>query len=86
MNILVTKGAGYSGSHTVRKLKLANHEVVIFDNLSSGHKYAINGFALFICDLPITSNNLSVCQSIDDSNVKKTCRNRIAENLAATQQ
>lgn len=51
MKILVTGGAGYIGSHTVRKLKEANHEIVIFDNLSSGHKDAIKGFELFIADL-----------------------------------
>ncbi len=51
MKILVTGGAGYIGSHTVRKLKEAGHEIVIFDNLSSGHKDAIKGFELFIGDL-----------------------------------
>lgn len=51
MKILVTGGAGYIGSHTVRKLKDAGHEIVIFDNLSSGHLDAIKGFELFIGDL-----------------------------------
>ena len=51
MNILVTGGAGYIGSHTVRKLKNAGHDVVIFDNLSSGHTDAIKGFDLFVGDL-----------------------------------
>lgn len=51
MNLLVTGGAGYIGSHTVRKLKEAGHEVVIFDNLSSGHRDAIKGFELFEGDL-----------------------------------
>ena len=51
MNILVTGGAGYIGSHTVRKLKEANHGVTIFDNLSSGHREAIRDFPLFIGDL-----------------------------------
>lgn len=51
MKILVTGGAGYIGSHAVRKLKVAGHEIVIFDNLSSGHLDAIQGFELFIGDL-----------------------------------
>ncbi len=51
MKILVTGGAGYIGSHTVRKLKQAGHEIVIFDNLSSGHKDAIKGFSLAVGDL-----------------------------------
>lgn len=37
MKILVTGGAGYIGSHTVRKLLEQKYEVVIFDNLSRGH-------------------------------------------------
>ncbi len=51
MKILVTGGAGYIGSHTVRKLKQAGHEIVIFDNLSSGHKDAVKDFVLTIGDL-----------------------------------
>jgi UDP-glucose 4-epimerase len=41
MNILVTGGAGYIGSHAVRKLRNAGHLVVILDNLSYGHREAI---------------------------------------------
>lgn len=51
MKLLVTGGAGYVGSHTVRKLKQAGHEVVVFDNLSSGHRDAIKDFELVIGDL-----------------------------------
>ncbi len=35
--ILVTGGAGYIGSHCVLKLKEAGDQVVVFDNLSTGH-------------------------------------------------
>lgn len=35
--ILVTGGAGYIGSHCVLKLKEAGEQVVVFDNLSTGH-------------------------------------------------
>lgn len=41
MNILVTGGAGYVGSHTVRALKDNNYGVVVFDNLSKGHAKAV---------------------------------------------
>ncbi len=51
MKLLVTGGAGYIGSHTVRKLRKAGHEIVIFDNLSSGHRDAIKDFELFEGDL-----------------------------------
>jgi UDP-glucose-4-epimerase GalE len=36
MNILVTGGAGYIGSHTAKLLKKAGHLPVVFDNLSNG--------------------------------------------------
>lgn len=36
--ILVTGGAGYIGSHTVKELIRAGYEVVVLDNLSKGHR------------------------------------------------
>lgn len=39
--ILVTGGAGYIGSHTVKKLGEAGYEVVVYDNLSTGSAKAI---------------------------------------------
>ncbi len=38
MNILVTGGAGYIGSHTVRQLTMAGHKVVVLDDMSAGFK------------------------------------------------
>ena len=38
-NILVTGGAGYIGSHTVRELmKAGNYNVTVYDNFSVGHR------------------------------------------------
>ena len=39
--VLVTGGAGYIGSHTALQLLEAGHEVVVLDNLSSGHRWAV---------------------------------------------
>jgi UDP-glucose-4-epimerase GalE len=44
--VLVIGGAGYIGSHTARALRRAGHEVVIFDNLSTGHAFLADGFEL----------------------------------------
>lgn len=41
--ILVTGGAGYIGSHSAKALRRAGHRVVIFDNLSAGHRAAALG-------------------------------------------
>ena len=37
MKVLVTGGAGYIGSHTVRELVSRQHEVVVLDSLELGH-------------------------------------------------
>jgi UDP-glucose-4-epimerase GalE len=39
----VTGGAGYIGSHCAKALRRAGHRVVIFDNLSAGHREATLG-------------------------------------------
>jgi UDP-glucose 4-epimerase len=41
LNILVTGGAGYIGSHTVKELIKNNHHVAVLDNLSKGHRSAV---------------------------------------------
>jgi len=51
MKILVTGGAGYIGSHVVKELGLAGHEVTVYDNLSSGHEWAVLYGKLIIGDL-----------------------------------
>ena len=47
-NTLVTGGAGYIGSHVVENLLKNKINVVILDNLSTGHKKLINKKAIFI--------------------------------------
>ena len=41
MSVLVTGGAGYIGSHTVRRLTALGHEVVVLDSMEYGHRDAV---------------------------------------------
>jgi UDP-glucose 4-epimerase len=55
MKVLVVGGAGYIGSHMVKMLLAEGHEVVIFDNLSSGHRDAVLGGEFVFGDLADTT-------------------------------
>jgi UDP-arabinose 4-epimerase len=41
MNVLVTGGAGYIGSHTAKALRRAGHTPVVYDSLVYGHDWAV---------------------------------------------
>ena len=49
--VLVTGGAGYIGSHSVKALRRAGYDVVVFDNLSAGHRGATLGAPLVLGDI-----------------------------------
>ena len=46
MAVLVTGGAGYIGSHAARALKRRGEEVILYDDLSRGHRQLAPGFEL----------------------------------------
>ncbi len=47
MSVLVTGGAGYIGSHMVLRLLEAGEDVIVLDNLSTGHRFLLpEGVAL----------------------------------------
>jgi UDP-glucose 4-epimerase len=48
MKVFVTGGAGYIGSICVEQLLEAGHEVAVFDNLTEGHRAAIDPRTRFI--------------------------------------
>src|SRR5260221_12210107 len=49
--ILVTGGAGYIGSHTVRLLLEQGHDVTVVDNLSKGYRHNVPEGRLFEMDI-----------------------------------
>lgn len=51
MSILISGGAGYIGSHTAKSLSRAGFEPVVYDNLSTGHRWAVKWGPLIEADL-----------------------------------
>ncbi|MEK7706514.1 MAG: NAD-dependent epimerase/dehydratase family protein, partial [Verrucomicrobiota bacterium] len=52
MNVFVTGGAGYIGSICVEELLNAGHQVAVYDNLSEGHRSAVDSRATFVLGKP----------------------------------
>ena len=52
MNVLVTGGAGYIGSICAEELLNAGHAVTVYDNLTEGHRSAVDSRAKFILGKP----------------------------------
>jgi len=63
VKVLVTGGAGYIGSHVVRHLRESGHEVVVYDNLSTGHAWAVGDAELIEADLADQARLRSVLQA-----------------------
>ncbi len=51
MKILVTGGAGYIGSHTVKRLLAGGHDVTVLDDMSMGHRGAVPADRLVVGNL-----------------------------------
>jgi UDP-arabinose 4-epimerase len=51
MNVLVTGGAGFIGSHVCLRLAEAGHKPITYDNLSEGHQSAVQWGPLMVGDL-----------------------------------
>ncbi len=84
MNILVTGGAGYIGSHIVKLLLEKKYNVFVFDNLSKGHRHLVLGGKFIEGDLKkreqisdaIKENQIeAVCHLAADSLVSESMEN-----------
>ena len=62
MTVLVTGGAGYIGSHTVRQLRETGREVVVLDSMELGHEQSLLGAELIIGDIADFDLVTSICR------------------------
>jgi UDP-glucose-4-epimerase GalE len=63
MTILVTGGAGYIGSHTVRMLREQGKPVVVLDSMELGHRAALLGAELVVGDIRDRGLVTDLCRS-----------------------
>src|SRR5712671_1659639 len=58
MNVFVTGGAGYIGSICTEELLNAGYEVTVYDNLTEGHRAAVDSRAHFVLGQPEREHDL----------------------------
>lgn len=81
--VLITGGAGYIGSHTVCELDKAGVATVVLDNLTTGHREAVNSRYFYRGDI---ADHVLVDQIIREHRIKSVihfaARSRVSESLS----
>ena len=76
MSILIIGGAGYIGSHTVKYFLEQNEDIIVVDNLLTGHKEAILTDKFYNCDIRDKENLDKVYKKLISPNVFYNLLNR----------
>lgn len=76
MKVLLTGGAGYIGSHAARLLAQRGHTVVIYDNLSTGHRFLADGFEFVLGDL---RDHTALEQALQGKDAVKNSQTTVAD-------
>lgn len=81
MNIFVTGGAGFIGSHVTKILLDRGHSVTVFDNLSSGHKDQIDKRARFVAGDLLDQTGLEKALQGHDALIHMASRIEVSESV-----
>jgi UDP-glucose-4-epimerase GalE len=83
MSVLVTGGAGYIGSHTVRALRDLGRDVVVLDNLDTGHRASLLGAAFVFGDISDGALVTKVCEEHHvDAVIHFAAHKNVGESMA----
>jgi len=84
MNVFVTGGAGYIGSICAEELLNAGHQVTVYDDLSEGHRSAVDSRARFLLGQPEARPHLlqAVQEARPDAIVHFAANALVAESMA----
>jgi UDP-glucose 4-epimerase len=83
LRLLVVGGAGYVGSTSVERLVEAGHEVVVYDNLASGHRAAVpEGATLVVGDIADRARVSALLANGIDAVLHCAARSLVGESMA----
>src|SRR6202142_3992284 len=83
MNVFVTGGAGYIGSICTEELLNAGHAVTVYDNLTEGHRSAVDARAKFILGHPEQEGDIlnAVQSAKPDANMHFAANALVGESM-----